>query len=93
MTKENLSFSLLVALLVGLLSFAMIRGLDFAPRGTRVGDEIWIFVGAATPFIIRRIDGGAYKFIGNGYVHGIMKGELMEDLEKGRYELRQVAIR
>jgi len=64
-----------------------------APQGTRVGDEIWIFVGATTPFVIRRIDGGAYKFIGNGYVHGIMKGELMEDLEKGRYELRQVAIR
>jgi hypothetical protein len=51
------------------------------------------FVGAVTSFIIRRIEGGAYKFIRNCYVHGIMQGELMEDLEKGRYELKQVAIR
>jgi hypothetical protein len=64
-----------------------------APQGTKVGDEIWIFVGAATPFVIRRIDGGAYKLIGNCYVHGVMQGELMDDLGKGRYELKQVAIR
>jgi hypothetical protein len=69
------------------------KRVGLAPQGTIVGDEIWIFVGAATPFAIRRIDGGSYKLIGNCYVHGVMQGELMEDLEKGKYELRQVAIR
>jgi hypothetical protein len=37
MTKENLPFSLLVALLVGLLSFAMIRGLDLLPKELGLG--------------------------------------------------------
>lgn len=69
------------------------KKVGLAPRGTRVGDEIWIFLGAATPFVIRRIDGESYILIGECFVHGIMKGEAMEDLRKGRYKLSQVALR
>jgi len=44
--------------------------------------------------IIRKIDGEeAYTFIGNCYVNGIMKGELMEEVGKGKYEPSQVALR
>jgi hypothetical protein len=64
-----------------------------APRHIRVEDEIWIFLGAATPFIVRRMDGGVNTIIGNCFVHGIMKGEAMGGLNDGRYRLTQLSLR
>jgi hypothetical protein len=71
--------------------------LGLAPRSTENGDEIWIFMGATTPFVLRKLDEldgdkKVYRFIGNAYVHGVMKGEAMVDLEKEKYELETVAL-
>lgn len=72
--------------------------LGLAPQTTKNGDEIWIFMGASTPFVLRRLDEmdgdkQVRQFIGSVYVHGVMKGEAMEDLEKGKYEVQTVALR
>lgn len=72
--------------------------LGLAPKNIKNKDEIWIFMGASTPFILRKLDEmdgdkKAYRFIGNVYLHGVMKGEAMEDLEKGKYEVQTVALR
>jgi Heterokaryon incompatibility protein (HET) len=72
--------------------------LGLAHEQTENGDEIWIFMGAITPFVLRKtdeVDGdkAVRQFIGSAYVHGVMKGEAMEDLEKGKYEVEVVSIR
>jgi hypothetical protein len=71
--------------------------LGLAPKRTDNGDEIWIFMGATTPFVLRKVDEvdgdkKVYRFIGNAYVHGVMKGEAMVELEKEKYELETVAL-
>jgi hypothetical protein len=56
------------------------------PRGTRRGDEVVVFVGACVPFIVRGLKGGgASELVGETYVHGIMRGEVMdmEDVRVG----------
>lgn len=48
------------------------------------GDMVALVAGASTPFVFRRVGGGAgsnkqrFRLIGSAYVHGIMYGELME---------------
>lgn len=68
------------------------------PGKTKRGDEIWIFMGARTSSVLRKLDEvdgdkKVYRFIGSAYLHGVMKGESMEDLEKGKYELQNLALR
>ena len=41
----------------------------------RSGDEIWFLHGAFAPVILRRLDTGNYRFMGEAYVHGVMYGE------------------
>lgn len=40
-------------------------------------DEVWILRGASVPFILRPIGNGKFRVIGEAYVHGIMRGELV----------------
>ena len=51
--------------------------LGLGPEDLRFGDLICIFLGAATPFILRPSHMGRYTLIGEAYVHGIMYGEIM----------------
>jgi hypothetical protein len=43
------------------------------------GDQIWVLVGASVPFVLRPLDGGKYRLMGEAYVHGIMHGEAVSD--------------
>jgi hypothetical protein len=72
--------------------------LGLAPEKTESGDKVWVFMGASTPFVLRKLDGSdggrnLYQFVGCAYIHGVMKGEAMEDLEKGKYEAQYVGLR
>lgn len=42
-------------------------------------DEIWVLAGVAVPMILRRCGVGEWKLVGEAYVHGIMKGELVKE--------------
>ena len=42
------------------------------------GDLVCVFLGGATPFIVRPVD-QKYKFVGECYLHGIMQGEALEE--------------
>jgi hypothetical protein len=53
----------------------------FTPRATIPGDLICILLGCKYPVILRRIN-NHYVLIGEVYVDGIMKGELMDGFEK-----------
>lgn len=57
---------------------------------TEVGDEVWVFRGGNVPFTIRsRKDKPGYKFIGQCYVQGIMRGETAS---RGGYEDKIVSL-
>jgi heterokaryon incompatibility protein (HET) len=50
------------------------------PAMTQVGDLCCVIFGARTPFIIRQvsISPKCYELVGEGYIHGVMKGEIIE---------------
>lgn len=55
--------------------------LGIAHEGARVGDEVVVVPGAAVPFVVREVEGGAYAFIGEAFVHGVMGGEALEGVD------------
>jgi hypothetical protein len=52
--------------------------LCLAPVDTKDGDCVAVLLGGKTPYILRP-DGEEYRFLGESYVYGIMKGEVMSD--------------
>ncbi|KAJ3479100.1 hypothetical protein NLG97_g8406 [Lecanicillium saksenae] len=58
------------------------RYLGLVPRTAQEGDQIWLFSGGRTPYILRPTGRpGRYIFIGEAYVHGIMDGEAAQGKE------------
>jgi hypothetical protein len=57
------------------------------------GDVIAILYGLNTPAILRNRDDGGYKWFGDAYIHGVMDGEAMMDLEKGFYREETFELR
>lgn len=48
------------------------------------GDMCCVIAGAAVPFILRRVNGGAeYKLVGEAYVNGLMHGEVTDMVRRG----------
>jgi hypothetical protein len=63
----------------------------WAPRFTRKGDKIFVLLGCRTPVILRP-QGDTFQLIGECYIHGIMYGEVIDELEAGKYQLQDVTI-
>lgn len=51
--------------------------IGLAPAATRCGDAVALFKGARVPFLIRE-KGDRWEIIGEGYIHGIMEGEVWD---------------
>ena len=73
---------------VGMRRFAVTERGYFAlvPRGAKVGDEVVVFDRACVAFVVRRErESGEARFemLGEAYVHGVMKGEVLEMGEVG----------
>lgn len=47
------------------------------PPKAEVGDKICVFLGARTPFVLRK-EGEKFKLVGESYIHQIMDGEMMK---------------
>lgn len=82
-------------LMCGRRFFKTAKGMfGLAPHSTRQGDQVVVLFGGTVPFIIRRYDKW-YHILGEGYVHGIMDGEVIhqprtkqfQDLEVERFHL------
>ena len=56
------------------------------PSICRLGDHVVLVGGVMTPLILREGE-GTWEFIGDAYVHGIMKGELWEKSKGNRQEM------
>jgi hypothetical protein len=58
-----------------------------ASEQTQVGDLIAIVFGCSTPLALRKLpDGEQYQVLGEAYVQGLMDGEAMVELRRGRYK-------
>ena len=44
-----------------------------------IGDSIWVLKGCGLPVVLRPnvLHPGSFKFVGGGYVYGIMNGEML----------------
>jgi hypothetical protein len=60
--------------------------LALVPRFAEPGDVCCILPGSPVPFILRRGITGDYNLVGDSYVHGTMKGELMKQFKEGKFE-------
>lgn len=49
--------------------------LGLGPRITQGGDQLWLPMGADTPFVLRPLDDGNFRVVGQAYLHGAMQGE------------------
>ncbi|KAE8443757.1 hypothetical protein EG329_001437 [Mollisiaceae sp. DMI_Dod_QoI] len=65
--------------------------IGLTPPRALSGDRICIILGCSLPVILRKVDNG-YRLIGDSYVHGIMQGEVMRELEKGNVELEDICL-
>ena len=70
--------------------------MGLGPRNTRPGDEVVVMTGSRVPFVLRKTHIGnmllnqntesfcrvwRYNVIGDCYVHGIMNGEVVKDVD------------
>ncbi|THV46833.1 hypothetical protein BGAL_0357g00190 [Botrytis galanthina] len=58
------------------------------PNDTQCGDAICILYGMDVPVVLRQSQDGTYELIGPYYVHCVMGGELMDDMQNGVFEER-----
>ncbi|KAK4220574.1 heterokaryon incompatibility protein-domain-containing protein [Podospora fimiseda] len=77
---------------IGRRMFRSLGGfLGLGPETVNLGDEVWILSDGQVPFVLRKIGGVEYQFIGEAYVHGIMFGGGIPGLEK-RGDLKEIFI-
>lgn len=62
---------------------------DGADNQARRGDIVAIFPGCTTPIVIREVKQG-FQVIGEAYVHGMMEGEIADQIENGEYRIQNV---
>ncbi|KAF4782830.1 hypothetical protein HER10_EVM0003401 [Colletotrichum scovillei] len=81
-----------LAKLIGRCPFVTDGGyVGLAPMAAKVGDDVWIIIGADAPFITstRSFTRTRYsRIVGEAYVHGIMDGELLQ----GTIELQTLKL-
>lgn len=57
--------------------------LGLGPDTLHVGDVAVVLFGGKVPYILRRKD-GHYQFVGEAYIHGIMRGEMVQKWRDGQ---------
>jgi hypothetical protein len=66
--------------------FGLVAGL------AEINDVCCICPGMQVPLILRPREDGRYGLVGDGYIHGVMAGEVMEQLEKGKVKLKNIVL-
>jgi hypothetical protein len=52
----------------------------------KAGDICFVVPGISNPLILRQTSQGTYNFVGAAYIHGVMSGEMMGELDKGVFK-------
>ncbi|KAH7064141.1 heterokaryon incompatibility protein-domain-containing protein [Paraphoma chrysanthemicola] len=58
--------------------------LGLGPVSLQKGDQVWLFKGGRLPLVLRPVESGCFRLIGETYVHGVMNGEVWGKLKKQR---------
>lgn len=53
--------------------------LGLGPLDLQETDEIWVLAGAYAPIVLRPLANGNWRYLGEAYVHGCMRGEALKD--------------
>ena len=64
--------------------------LGMGAQSLAAGDEIWVLRGAEVPFILRRLDQGTFRLVGETFLLGAMNGEVINRADCDLIELRLV---
>ena len=62
------------------------------PWLAELNDVCCICPGMKVPLILRPREDGRYGLVGHSYIHGVMAGEVMEQLEKGEVKLENIVL-
>ena len=74
-------------------SLSRLQGSGLAGRLEESSRAIsYILLGASLPFVLRPAEESRYSLIGDCYMHGIMDGEAMTDLDPGKYTLEDITL-
>ncbi len=65
--------------------------LGLATDAGRACDVVAVIIGCNFPVILQPV-GKNYRYVGECYVHGLMKGEAIEGVEKGEYKIVEIGI-
>ncbi|TPR07961.1 hypothetical protein CAN33_0016455 [Aspergillus niger] len=52
------------------------------PRNTSIKDKVCILFGCSVPVILRPLGKDTYELVGEAYVHGVMNGEVVKNMEE-----------
>ncbi|KAF9462819.1 heterokaryon incompatibility protein-domain-containing protein [Collybia nuda] len=63
------------------------------PRTAKSGDWVCVLLGGEMPYVLSGVEGDHFRLIGECYIHGIMDGEVMEDVRSGKHVLRDIVMR
>lgn len=63
--------------------------MEIGPYHSKEGDIVTILYGGDLYFVLRP-KGDLYELIGDAYVHGVIKGELFEDIDTNQMPQEQI---
>jgi len=59
--------------------------LGLGPRGAGKGDVICLLYRCTVPLVVRR-EGSSFQVVGDAYVYGMMKGEMVDKVKEGEFD-------
>ncbi|KAH7303924.1 heterokaryon incompatibility protein-domain-containing protein [Stachybotrys elegans] len=75
------------------LTITQNKRIALAPRFAKEGDACCIFPGIPVPFVLRKAKrANEYYLVGDSYVYGAMRGEVLEELRRGMQQLETITI-
>jgi hypothetical protein len=60
--------------------------LGLGPLSTVAGDEVWLIHEGRVPYVLRPQGKGEYTLMGETYIHGCMRGELVNRLDASQFQ-------
>jgi hypothetical protein len=66
--------------------------LGIADSFAKVGDTCFIVPGISNPLILCQTSQDTYNLVGAAYIHGVMSGEMMTELDNGVFTTKTIII-
>ncbi|KAK3381902.1 heterokaryon incompatibility protein-domain-containing protein [Podospora didyma] len=67
--------------------------MGLGPGDAQLNDKIVVLKGCSVPLIMRAVEGGGAVLIGEAYVSGIMNGQVMADVARGKGKMTKIMLR